>query len=85
MSKLTSGNGAPSPICEACELVANGAPTTMYVHLNDGEIVPVPDVRGVDVNETSIILLRGVKAPIVYPRSRVYFACCREDMEPPQG
>ncbi len=86
MDKTASASGTGSPICTACDRPVDGdeAPATVYVHLQNGEVVPVTGVTGLNVTDTSIVLLRGPKRPIIYARSRVYYACCHKDMQPPQ-
>ena len=48
------------------------------------DVVPVSGVTRLNVTDMSIVLMRGKKKPIIYPRSRVYYACCQKDMPPPQ-
>lgn len=86
MDNASSVGGNESPICTTCDRRVDGddAPATVYVHLQNGEVIPVSDVTGLDVTDTAIVLMRGSKPPIMYDRSRVYYACCHRDMQPPQ-
>ena len=86
MTNVVGADGALSPVCDQCERPPCGAdgPTTVYVHLQDGDVVPVSGVTRLNVTDMSIVLMRGKKKPIIYPRSRVYYACCQKDMPPPQ-
>ena len=55
---------------------------TFYVHLLDGTVEAVSEVSNLEVTDRMVILKRGRKRAIEYPRSRIYFACCDNDCHP---
>lgn len=72
------------PICQNCsnEGFGEDRPKTLYVHLMSGEVAAVEDVTGLKLTGKSIIVERKSVAPVIYPRTHVYYACCEKDQPP---
>jgi hypothetical protein len=69
-------------ICDKHEC-SSDAPTTFYVHMDNGEVQVVTEVTGLAVTDTEIVFQRGRRPPVSYARREVYYACCEKDDEPP--
>jgi hypothetical protein len=61
-----------------------GASGSYYVHLNEGEVVPITGVTRVEVTPRGILFHRRSNASVTFPREAVYFTCCQRDQSPPQ-
>jgi hypothetical protein len=73
----------PSLICDSTSCHGEG-PKTFFVHLQDGTVDTVESVSGLEVTDTSVILRRGRRKAVTYPRRTIFFACCDRDQSPPQ-